>query len=265
MVRSNLYQATEAKNVIAQKGMFTVIEYVRDISVAPHMAQEAYFASEMNVRKRQLIAELNGQTGVVLQSGMMQMMLGQIEASTGVRSVGDFFKNVVKSVVTEETIIKPHFIGEGTLVLEPTYKHIILFDMSEWNGEAVIEDGMFLACEDSIDIEVTARKNASSLILGGEGIFNTLLSGKGMVAVESMVPEDELFIMDIRDDIVRIDGNMAVAWSSSLDFTVEKTTSTLIGSFASGEGFVNVYKGTGKVLMAPVRRNKGISIPKDKR
>ena len=49
-----------------------------------------------------------------------------------------------------------------------------------------------------------------------------------------------------------MDGNLAVAWSGSLSFTVERSGKTLIGSAASGEGRVNVYRGTGKVLLAPV-------------
>ena len=44
---------------------------------------------------------------------------------------------------------------------------------------------------------------------------------------------------------------MAIAWSKSLQFTVEKSTKSLLGSLVSGEGLVNVYRGTGKVLMAP--------------
>ena len=47
---------------------------------------------------------------------------------------------------------------------------------------------------------------------------------------------------------------MAIAWSGSLDFTVERSGKSLdFGSAASGEGLVNVYRGTGKVLMAPVQ------------
>lgn len=53
-------------------------------------------------------------------------------------------------------------------------------------------------------------------------------------------------------DVMKIDGNMAVAWSRSLNFTVERSTKSLIGSAASGEGLVNVYRGTGKILMTPV-------------
>ena len=62
---------------------------------------------------------------------------------------------------------------------------------------------------------------------------------------------EELIEFNIENDVVKIDGNMAIAWSGSLDFTVEKSGKSLLGSAVSGEGFVNVYRGTGKILMAP--------------
>ncbi|MBR4343117.1 MAG: AIM24 family protein [Lachnospiraceae bacterium] len=263
MIKTNLMAETESRKIIDNLGRFTVIEYLRDISVSPKMAQEAYFASEMNVRKRQLIVDIDDKAGVYVQAGEMQMMMGDVEASTGVKGAGDFFKKLVKSTVTSETIIKPHYVGIGNLVLEPTFYHILLIDLNDWEGDVVIEDGMFLACEDTVELDVVARKNVSSLILGNEGIFNTRLMGEGIVALESPVPSDELIVADLKEDVIKIDGNMAVAWSSSLKFTVEKTTSTLIGSLASGEGFVNVYSGTGRVLIAPVRENKGIRTPKE--
>ena len=58
-------------------------------------------------------------------------------------------------------------------------------------------------------------------------------------------------MFNLQDDEVRIDGNMAIAWSGSLNFTVEKSGKSLLGSAVSGEGLVNVYRGTGKILMAP--------------
>ena len=58
--------------------------------------------------------------------------------------------------------------------------------------------------------------------------------------------------IDLVNDTLKIDGHMAVAWSSTLEFTVERSSKTLLGSAYSGEGLVNVYRGTGKVLMSPV-------------
>jgi len=111
---------------------------------------------------------------------------------------------------------------------------------------------LFLACSDTVQMKVTARSNLSSAIAGGEGLFNNTLYGQGIAVLESPVPADELFVFDLDNDTLKIDGNMAIAWSQSLQFTVERTTKTLVGSAASGEGLVNVYRGTGRVLVAPV-------------
>ena len=194
-------------------------------------------------------------TACVIQSGAMQLMLGNIEAATDVKGAGDFMKKLVSSKVTGESAIKPKYSGVGQLVLEPTYKHILLERLDAWGGNMVIDDGLFLACDANVNIGVTARSNLSSAVLGGEGLFNTCFTGSGMVALESPVARDELITIDLQNDTVKIDGNMAIAWSNTLQFTVEKTTKTLIGSAASGEGLVNVYRGTGRILMAPVSAN----------
>ncbi len=82
-------------------------------------------------------------------------------------------------------------------------------------------------------------------------MFNLCLTGNGVAVLESPVPKDELIEFDIKDDELKIDGNMAIAWSNSLKFTVERSAKSLVGSAMSKEGLVNVYRGTGKVLMAP--------------
>lgn len=261
MIKTNLFNLTDSRLIKDQKGVFTVIEYNRDRSISPERAETAFYAYQMNVRKRQVVAELTNEKGVFIQAGEMQMMLGSLEASTDLKGVGDLFKKLVRGTVTGETAVKPYYIGEGTLLLEPTFMHVLLFDLEEWKDDAVIEDGMFLACEDTVSLELQARKNASSLFLGNEGIYNTKLAGSGIVALECPVPEEELILIEMEDDVVKIDGDMAMVWSSSLEFTVERTTKTILGSVAAGEGFVNVYRGTGKILVAPIRDNYGINKP----
>lgn len=265
MITTNLLETSEAKKVTAQKGVFSVIEYERDLSVEPEMAQLAYFASQMDVRKRQLIAEISDDVGIITQKGRMQLMLGDIKAVTDIKSVGNLFKNFVSSKVTGETAIKPLYTGEGTLVLEPSFRYILLEDLGDWKSGLIIEDGMFLACYNTVEMHITARKTVSSAAFGGEGLFNTSITGEGLVALESPVPRSELIEINIDDDVVKIDGNMAIAWTSDLEFTVERTTPTLVGSVAAGEGFVNVYRGTGKVLVAPVQNNRGIPSPSNKK
>jgi Uncharacterized conserved protein len=234
-------------------GNFHVLEYVQDASVSPMNAMNEYFMSKMNVRRRQVVIDIDKDHSAIIQAGAMQWMGGNVRATSGVKGIGDFLGKAIKGAVTKETAVKPEYVGEGCLVLEPTYKYIILADVGKWGSAGMtIEDGMFLACDSNVKSKVVARKNLSSAVLGSEGLFNLSLQGNGVAALESNVPEDELIEVILENDELKIDGNLAVCWSSNLEFTVERSTKTLVGSAVSGEGLVNVYRGTGRVLMCPV-------------
>lgn len=238
--------------VLSALGPFTVIEYLRDLSVMPSSAETAYFCNAMNVRKRQVICDIS-KSNITVQAGAMQWMVGNVRATTGLKGVGDLFGKAVRGKVTGESAIKPEYTGNGIMVLEPTYKHLILLDLSDWNHSIVLDDGLFLACDSKLKHKAVMRSNFSSVAAGNEGLFNLGLSGEGVVCLESFCPKEELVEITLKDDVLKIDGNMAIAWSGSLDFTVERSGKSLIGSAASGEGLVNVYRGTGKVLLAPVQ------------
>ena len=234
-------------------GNFHVLEYVQDASVSPMNAMNEYFMSKMGVRRRQVVIDIDKDHSAIIQAGAMQWMGGNVRATSGVKGIGDFLGKAIKGAVTKETAVKPEYVGEGCLVLEPTYKYIILADIGKWGPAGMtIEDGMFLACDANVKSKVVARKNLSSAVLGNEGLFNLSLQGNGVAALESNVPEDELIEVILENDELKIDGNLAVCWSSNLEFTVERSTKTLVGSAVSGEGLVNVYRGTGRVLMCPV-------------
>jgi uncharacterized protein (AIM24 family) len=206
----------------------------------------------MNVRPRQLVVDLSKTQGIYLQAGAMQWMSGPNKLSSGIKGVGDFGKKFLKSKVTGETTVKPEYSGEGYLVTEQTYKHLILLDLNDWNNNLMIDDGLFLAAEKSVDLSVKRRTNFSSALAAAEGFFNTVLHGNGFICLESTIPLKELIIIEIENDTVSIDGPMAIAWTSNLELTVERSAKTFVGSAVSGEGFVNVYRGTGKILMAPL-------------
>ena len=241
------------RKYVSSLGNFRVLEYQSDASVAPENARNEYFMSKMGVRRRQIVIELNGKESAIIQAGSMQWMAGHVKATTGIKGVGDFVGKMVKGAITKETAVKPEYVGNGILVLEPTYKYLILVDVGSWGEKGMtIEDGIFYACSGTVKNKLTARKTISSTVLGKEGFFNLSLVGEGVAALESNVPYEELIEVELDNDELKIDGNLAVCWSSGLEFTVERSTKTLVGSAVSGEGLVNVYRGTGKVLMSPV-------------
>lgn len=251
MYTINNFTKNDDIRILNQLGPFTVIEYKRDLSVMPSEAMLAYYCNAMNVRKRQVICDLKV-SNITLQAGAMQWTVGNVNATTGIKGVGDLFGKALRGSVTGESAIKPEYTGDGTLVLEPTYKHILLVDLDEWNGSIVLDDGLFLACDASLKHKAVVRSNFSSAVAGNEGLFNLGIMGHGILCLESPCPKEELVEIELKNDVLKVDGNMAIAWSGGLEFTVERSGKTLIGSAASGEGLVNVYRGTGRVLLAPV-------------
>lgn len=242
--------------MVQQMGPFTVIEHQKDLSVHPGSAMAAYYCAEMNVKKRQVLCELS-KAQVTVQAGAMQWTVGDVNATTGIKGVGDLLGKAMRGKASGESAIKPEYTGSGIMMLEPTYKHLILMDAAEWGGAVVLDDGLFLACDSRLKHKAVMRSNFSSAVAGGEGLFNLSLNGTGVFCIEANCPREELIEITLENDVLKVDGNYAIAWSAGLAFTVERSGKSLLGSAASGEGLVNVYRGTGKVLMMPT----GGSVP----
>lgn len=251
-----MYQIANLTNnpnvkIVQQMGPFTVIEHQKDLSIQPGSAMAAYYCAEMNVKKRQVLCDLS-KAQVTVQAGAMQWTVGDVNATTGIKGVGDLLGKAMRGKASGESTIKPEYTGSGMMMLEPTYKHLILMDAAEWGGAVVLDDGLFLACDSRLKHKAVMRSSFSSAVAGGEGLFNLSLNGAGVFCIEADCPREELIEVTLENDVLKIDGNYAVAWSAGLAFTVERSGKSLLGSAASGEGLVNVYRGTGKVLMMPV-------------
>lgn len=245
----NLFDNDNLK-CIESKGIYSVYEHQNDLSVTPWQSEMEYFMNKMNVRKRQVLCQMEN-SQVKLQAGAMQWQTGNIQMNSDVAGVKDLLGKFAKGVVSGESAVKPLYSGTGNLMLEPTYNHILIEDLADWNNGIVLDDGLFLACDAQIQESIVRRQDLKTAVFSGEGIFNLSLTGQGQFVLESPVPRAELYEFYLDNDIIKIDGNMAIAWSSTINFTTEKSTKSLIGSALSGEGFVNVFYGTGRILMAP--------------
>ena len=248
-MQNNFFDNSNVK-CIAEGGVFSIYEHQHDLSVDSNTAMNSYFMEQMNVKKRQVLCKLDNST-VKLQAGAMQWITGDVEMDSGVSGTKDFFGKLVKGAVTGESAVKPLYTGTGCVMLEPTYNFLLIEDVASWGKGIVLDDGLFLACEGNIQESINKRSDVATALLSGEGIFNLTLSGNGFCVLESPVPREELVEFELDNDVLKIDGNMAIAWSSSLQFTTENASKSIVGSTLSGEGVVNVYRGTGKVLVAP--------------
>lgn len=214
-------------------------------------ARDAYnlwFMSQQNICPRQVCFEISNDS-VRLQAGAMSYFRGPLEMVSDV-SLGNFVGKFFKGSVTGESMAQPIYSGSGTLVCEPSFKHFVPFILGP--GESVIVDkGLFYAASKEVKINAVMQKNLSSGLLGNEGWFQIGLTGPGLVVLELPVPFSEIDILTLNNDVLRVDGNFALLRSGNLEFTVERSAKTLMGSAVSGEGLVNVLRGTGEVWLAP--------------
>ena len=236
-------------SIVEQKGIFTIFSHEYDLSVMPQTAEIKYYMSQCNCVPKQVLIDLQN-NAVRLAPGMMQMIFGNIQQTSGITGAGDLLGKMVKSKVTGDAAVKPVYKGTGKILTELTYRYPIIEDVASWNG-LVCDDGMFVCCDDEVKDKVVKRSDFASAAFGGEGIWNLCLEGQGHAVLMSKCPREELYEIHLNNDVIKIDGNNAICWSKSLQFTVEKSGKSLMGSAVSGEGLVNVYKGTGKILVAP--------------
>lgn len=226
-----------------------ILEYQKLLGLtSTTMAQRVYFMEKQNIRVRQIALYLNNEK-VTIERGAMSYFQGNLQMVSGV-TLGNAIGRFVRGAVTGEQMAQPEYTGTGMLVLEPSFKHFLVLQLAP--GESIIvDDGMFYCAQGSVTVRTVAQKNVSSALLGGETLFQQMLTGPGLVILESLVPMEEIDVIDLNNDVMKVDGNFAVLRSSTLEFTVERSAKTLVGSAVSGEGLVNVYRGTGQIWLAP--------------
>ncbi|MEI8046680.1 MAG: AIM24 family protein [Bacteroidota bacterium] len=183
------------------------------------------------------------------ESGGMYYMQGNLELEANLPSAGGF----LKSMVTRESVVKPVIRGSGTVWFEPSFGNFTIMELAgeEW----ILDKGAYFASEMGIEIGSFTNKSISGLF-SGEGFFQTKVSGSGKVVILSNGP---LETVELNNGKLVVDGSFAVARQASVQLSIAKANKGIFGSMISGEGYVNTFTGTGKVMISPAA-NKYITM-----
>jgi uncharacterized protein (AIM24 family) len=176
------------------------------------------------------------------EAGAMHYMKGNLELESEIPSVSKMFK----SMITKEKIVKPVISGSGTVFMQPSFGEFTILDLQ--NDEWILDQGAYYASE--MNVEIGAYTNrAIGALFSGEKWFQTVVAGTGKVIIVSAGPLEEVELINGR---LVVDGAFAVARTSGVELKVAKATRGIFSTIISGEGLVNTFTGTGKVLIAPV-------------
>lgn len=190
-------------------------------------------------------------SAVKLEPNSLSYMKGNIEIKSKSGGLIGFGKKIISSKLTGETAFRPTYSGNGEIFLEPSFGHFALVELED--DEIIVSDNMFYACEEGVEVSAAMQKNISASFLGNEGLYQTRIEGTGIVALKVPVPESEIFKCVLINDTLKVDGNYAILRTGNIEFSVEKSSKSIVGTMVSGEGLVNVYRGTGEVWLTPTK------------
>lgn len=216
---------------------------------SPEMANNLFFIAQSRAALRFIRVKLNNKASLKTEAGALYYAKGKIENTLETGGAVGIAGKLVKSALTKETAFNPEYKGIGTVVLEPSFNHYILIKMD--NDSFIVDKSCYFCSIGDIDVSPAIQSKVSSAVLGGEGIFQTKISGTGIVALAIPVPMSEVEVIQLNDEMLQVDGNFAILRESTVTMSVGKSSKKVIGTVLSGEGLLNKFKGTGMVWLAP--------------
>jgi uncharacterized protein (AIM24 family) len=242
----NLLECAEKDGIKIEILEYKSLRGLRDVS----LAKELYYIEKAGMSLRQVKITLT-KSAVTTERGALYFHKGNICAECDTGGVGGLAKKLIKNKLTNESAFTPTYSGTGEIFLEPSFSHFILMELD--NDSITVDKGMFYCCENGVSVEVTSQKSLSSGFFGGEGWFQTRISGTGICVLAIPVPLAEVLKYELNNERLQVDGDFVFLRSSSLNFTVERSAKNLVGNMTSGDGALQTFEGTGKVWMAPTQ------------
>ena len=107
-----------------------------------------------------------------------------LAAETGVELSVHIQKKLSSGLFGGEGFIMQRLSGHGTVFIEIDGT-AVEFDLAP--GQSMVVDSGYLAAMDAtVNLEVVTIKGAKNMLFGGEGLFNTKLTGPGKIILQSM-------------------------------------------------------------------------------
>lgn len=173
-------------------------------------------------------------------------MEGKMNSSK--KGLGGFLGALGRSITSGESIFITEARGgrgEAFIGIAPAIPGKIACLKVSFGRQYRLNTGAFLACDETVVYNMKSQDIGKAFFGGTGGIFVMETDGEGDVLVNAFGDLLELEVTPERP--LRIDNEHVVAWDSTLDYNIQ-AASGMIG-FTTGEGLVNEFHGSGKVLI----------------
>jgi uncharacterized protein (AIM24 family) len=190
---------------------------------------------------RQIYVEIEDET-IRIARGALSNMHGNITFKPTLPGAGD----VLRSVFTRESRIRPFLSGKGTVHLQPSLRgyHVLTVEEGErW----ILEPGEYWASEGSVELGLTRDPFLASF-WAGDGLFawKTTLAGSGKAAVNAPGPVE---VVEVKDGDLKVQGRLVLGRTDGLRFRSVRSA-PFPRNLISGQRRLRMFEGSGKILVA---------------
>jgi uncharacterized protein (AIM24 family) len=191
---------------------------------------------------------------VLIEPGALQYSYGSLRAEVIRHENKGFFARQMASAATGESAHATKYSGTGTIWCEPVRKEFVIATMDGPQDALLLDDQAFYACSADISLSTHLHRSVAGMF-SGNGLAQPKLTGRGVFAVESPVPVDEIDVIEAKpgEEIV-VDGDFMLMYSEALQVEIGPLVSGIRNAMRSGEGFVYKLRGHGTVYLTPTSK-----------
>ena len=240
----SILEAVETEDTKIEVLQFNELKGSSDVRTA----EKLFYANQAGLKMKMIRITIK-ESRVRTEPGSLYYMNGELvmKASSG----GGLIKGLKRKMLSGETFFVNEIHGSGSIYLEPTFGHFILYKVEEGIDGIIVDKGMFYAGTSGLDITAKMQSRLSAVVLGKEGLFQTYIKGKGIAVLYSPVPFEEIQKFNLSGEKLYVDGNFALLRSNDVKFKVEKSSKSWVATSVSGEGLLSTFEGKGDVWIAP--------------
>ncbi|MDD5852015.1 MAG: TIGR00266 family protein [Galactobacillus timonensis] len=191
----------------------------------------------------------NGETAKIENGAMVYMQDVTLEGklNSNKKGLGGFLSAMAKSIVSDESIFITQVTGttpDGVVAIAPSVPGKIA-KLEVGARQYRLNDGAFFACDDSVNYKMQKQDLSQAFFGGSGGLFVMETEGQGDMLIAAYGGLVEVECTPAKP--VTIDNEHVVAWDASLSYSIEVASGSF--GFTTGEGLVNRFTGSGKILI----------------
>ncbi|MDR1778944.1 MAG: TIGR00266 family protein [Clostridiales Family XIII bacterium] len=187
-----------------------------------------------------------------IQRGSMVYRTGGVQLNTRLNAkgqgIGKIAASIGRSIVSNESMFITEVVcqeQEGHICIAPSVPGTIV-QLDVGAAQYRVNDSCFLAMDGTVAYTLQRQSVGRALFGGQGGFFVMTTEGQGRMLVNAFGSIKTIQLNNAQG--FTIDNAHVVAWDRNLEYDIS-LQGGLMESIGTGEGVVNVFRGTGRVLV----------------